>query len=171
MSTSVKKVSKKEDQKEDQKIDQKIDQKEAQLIEIIEISNKIKNAIESTNKNLITANSNHKVVADKLVEFDNKLLQLNELGEVQKQVQLEIANIVRKLGALEKNMKTALQTINSTNISKFDELIIETNAIKKDFLSTFYLRFNKIKKLSFKLNLFYLVIFSGSMIVIILLMK
>ena len=163
MSTSVKKETKKEEQK--------IDQKEAQLIEIIEISNKIKHAIESTNKNLITANSNHKVVADKLVEFDNKLLQLNELGEVQKQVQLEIANIVRKLGALEKNMKTALQTINSTNISKFDELIIETNAIKKDFLSTFYLRFNKIKKLSFKLNLFYLVIFSGSMIVIILLMK
>lgn len=167
MSTSVKKETK----KEDQKINQKIDQKEAQLIEIIEISNKIKNAIESTNKNLITANSNHKVVADKLVEFDNKLLQLNELGEVQKQVQLEIANIVRKLGALEKNMKTALQTINSTNISKFDELIIETNAIKKDFLSTFYLRFNKIKKLSFKLNLFYLFIFSGSIIVIILLMK
>lgn len=163
MSTSVK--------KEGQKINQKIDQKEVQLIEIIEISNKIKNAIESTNKNLITANSNHKVVADKLVEFDNKLLQLNELGEVQKQVQLEITNIIRKLGALEKNMKTALQTINSTNISKFDELIIETNAIKKDFLSTFYLRFNKIKKLSFKLNLFYLVIFSGSMIVIILLMK
>ena len=163
MSTSVKKETKKEEQK--------IDQKEAQLIEIIEISNEIKHAIESTNKNLITANSNHKVVADKLVEFDNKLLQLNELGEVQKQVQLEIANIVRKLGALEKNMKTALQTINSTNISKFDELIIETNAIKKDFLSTFYLRFNKIKKLSFKLNLFYLVIFSGSMIVIILLMK
>jgi len=163
MSTSVKKETKKEEQK--------IDQKEAQLIEIIEISNKIKHAIESTNKNLITANSNHKVVADKLVEFDNKLLQLNELGEVQKQVQLEIANIVRKLGALEKNMKTALQTINSTNISKFDELIIETNAIKKDFLSTFYLRFNKIKKLSFKINLFYLVIFSGSMIVIILLMK
>lgn len=163
MSTSVK--------KEDQKINQKIDQKEVQLIEIIEISNKIKNAIESTNKNLITANSNHKVVADKLVEFDNKLLQLNELGEVQKQVQLEITNIIRKLGALEKNMKTALQTINSTNISKFDELIIETNAIKKDFLSTFYLRFNKIKKLSFKINLFYLVIFSGSMIVIILLMK
>lgn len=167
MSTSVKKETK----KENQKVEQKIDQKEAQLIEIIEISNKIKHAIESTNKNLITANSNHKVVADKLVEFDNKLLQLNELGEVQKQVQLEIANIVRKLGALEKNMKTALQTINSTNISKFDELIIETNAIKKDFLSTFYLRFNKIKKLSFKLNLFYLIIFSGSMIVIILLMK
>lgn len=131
----------------------------SEVSEVSEVSEiiKLKSAIETNNRNLITANATSKNIDTKIIEVESKLSEIHKLLESQAQIiemQKELNSVNKKVTSLEKNLKIALESIHTNNINRFEEVIQQNKTLKGLFLEVCYLRLGKVRKV----NLLYLLL-------------
>lgn len=113
----------------------KLENENDELLEIINLANKIKSGMEITNKNLIASNSISKTTEMKVLELEDKVLEINQLiVETQNQLQKCVDIFEDKFSVTEENLKASKLLIETQNQIQ-NQIQKDIDILNKRFIS------------------------------------